>query len=177
MHRANASAGEHGDRQFRNHGHVDRDAICGLYSQREQHVGEFADALVQFGVRQLQRGAIFGFPEKRGLVSVLFEVAIETVVRDVQLAADEPLRVRQVPLESFHRRLEPIEVLGLFAPESLGIFRGLGAHLFVFIHRAHARLLREIRGRRDGFFVEDVRIELLHRCLLCGEGSRTFTRL
>ncbi len=38
--RADAGAGEHGDRELRNHRHVDGDAVTALHPQRLEHVGE-----------------------------------------------------------------------------------------------------------------------------------------
>ena len=49
MHGADAGAGEHRDGQLGDHGHIDRNAIARLDAKREEHVGELADALVQFG--------------------------------------------------------------------------------------------------------------------------------
>ena len=68
-----------------------------------KRVGELADALVQLGVGELERRAVFGFPEQRGLVGVLLQMTVEAVVGDVELAADEPFRVGQIPFERLRR--------------------------------------------------------------------------
>ncbi len=162
MHRADARAAEHGDRQLGNHRHVDGDAIAGLYAEREERVGETADAFVKFGVGELERGAVFGFPEQRRLVGIFFEMAIEAVVGDVELAAGEPFGVRRIPFESVRWRLEPVKQLGLLGPECLGIFGGARVHLAVFLERFDVCALAEICRRRNGFLVENVRIEFQH---------------
>ena len=49
------------------------------------------------------------------------DVPIQAVVGDVQLAAEEPLRVGKLPLDGLPPRLEPPELLGLALPEPDGI--------------------------------------------------------
>ena len=104
-----------------NHGHVDGDAIAGLDAERLQRVGEAAYALVQIGIGEANRRAVFGFPEQRGPRGVLGEVPVDAIVGDVELAADEPLGVGQIPFERALGRLEPVEELGLLGPEGLGV--------------------------------------------------------
>src|SRR5262249_12073232 len=50
------------------------------------------------------------------------DVAVEAVDADVQLAADEPLRVRRGPLEDLVPGLDPLELAGEFRPEAFGGF-------------------------------------------------------
>ena len=150
MHGADAGAGEHGDGQLGDHGHIDGDAIAGLDAERAEHVGELADAFVEFGEGVLDGGAVFGFPHQRGFVGVLFQVTVEAVVGDVELAADEPFGVGRIPFENFFGSFEPVEELGLFAPEGFGIGCGGGVHFTVILERANTRLFAELFGRRDG---------------------------
>src|SRR5439155_2271789 len=70
-------------------------------------------------------------------------VAIQAVLRDVQLAADEPLRVRRLPLEHLRERLPPEQGLRLLRPETLEI----ALRALVDARVLHVRLRRE-RGRR-----------------------------
>ena len=77
----------------------------------------------------------------------LRDVAVEAVLRDVQLPADEPLGVRQLPLEDGLPVLAPREQLARLAlpePEPVGV--GL------FVERAvgHQGLGREAGRRREG---------------------------
>ena len=162
MHRPDARAAQHCNHQLWNHRHVDGDAIAGLYVEREEHVGETADAGVKFGVGELERGAVFSFPEKRRLVGIFFEMAIEAVVRDVELAAGKPFGMRRIPFESVRRLLEPVKQLGLLGPECLGIFGGASIHRAVFLEGFDVCMLGEICRRGDSFFVEHVRIEFQH---------------
>jgi len=50
MHRANPGAGQHGVGSLGNHRHVDADSIAFFHATGFQHIGKFADLLVQFAV-------------------------------------------------------------------------------------------------------------------------------
>ena len=69
-----------------------------------------------------QRAAIAGlaFPDERGLVAPRpAHVAIEAVDAGVQLAADEPLRMRRLPVEHACPRARPFELAGTASPRTL----------------------------------------------------------
>ena len=89
-------------------------------------------------------------------------MTIEAVVGDVELAADEPFGVGRLPFESFLGGFEPVEQLGLFAPELFGIGCCSGVQFAVFLERADARVLAEFFWRRDRLLFQNVRIEFLH---------------
>ena len=96
VHRADARAGEHGDGGLGDHRHVDRDAVALLDAEVLEDVGEAADLAMELlvGERALTSP---GSPSK--MIAALFsrggaEVPVEAVLRDVELAADEPLGVR-----------------------------------------------------------------------------------
>ena len=66
------------------------------------------------------------FPDDRGLVAppgvLALQVSVEAVVGDVQLAADEPLRSRGLPLQHLLPGGEPADVLlGHLGPEAFGL--------------------------------------------------------
>ncbi len=172
MDRADPRAGQHGDEQLGNHGHVDGYAVAGVHAERFQRVRELADALVEFGVGELKRGAVLGFPKERGLIGVFFEMAVEAVVGDVELAAGEPFGVREVPFEDAVRRLEPIEHLRLLGPEADGVFLGVVVHLAVLVERANAGALGEFLGRGNRLLFENVRVEFQHGFLPRWSGRR-----
>ncbi len=155
-------AGKHGNRQLGNHRQVDCHAIAGLHAEIDQRVRKAADALKKFGVREFERRAVFGLPEDRGLVRLSLRVPVEAVVGDVELAADEPLRMRQLPFEHLRVGLEPVEHLGLLAPEALRIERGVFVHFAIFFERFYVGALAEFFRRRDRLLIENVGIELQH---------------
>src|SRR6266576_3254740 len=93
VHDAESRAGQHGDGQLRNHGHVDGDAIAGFQSgEIAKNGGNFVYALVEFLVGDDRSGFDFRLrdEDQRGLVLVFGEVAVDAVVAGVEFAADEP---------------------------------------------------------------------------------------
>ena len=69
VHRADARAGEHGDRQLGDERQVDRDAIAFLDAERLQHVRERRHLAVEIEVGQRAAIARLAFPDDRGLVA------------------------------------------------------------------------------------------------------------
>ena len=131
---ADTRAGEHRDREFWDHRHVEDDAVAFLDALGLEHVCELANFAMQFGVRDDPRVAGLAFPNDRGLVAacaaVFFKVPVEAVVTDVQLAADKPLRKRRLPVEHLLPRREPGDVLfRARGPVLFGVFIGLLAML------------------------------------------------
>jgi len=94
MNDAEACAGQHGDGQLRNHGHVNGDAIALLETGKAlQHGGDFVNAAIELLVGNDDVVFFFGLrhEDQRGFVFVFGEMAIHAVVSHVQAAADEPL--------------------------------------------------------------------------------------
>ena len=121
--RADAGAGQHGDGQFLDHRHVDRDAVALLDAAALEHVGELADLLVELAVGELcVLAGLVAFPDDRDLVAARLQVPVQAVVGDVGLAADEPLD-RDVALSKSYSRtlrplLLPVELVGDLAPRT-----------------------------------------------------------
>ena len=66
VHRADARAGEHRDRDFGDHREIDRDPIAPLDAQALQHVREFVDVGVQLAVGDAPHFAgRLSFPDQR----------------------------------------------------------------------------------------------------------------
>ena len=124
--RPDAGAGEHGDRRLGHHGHVDGHAVPALDAPALEGAREAVDLAVEIPVREGARVARLSFPDEGGLGPPGgIDVAVEAVVGDVELAADEPLGVRRLPLEGLPPRLEPVELPGETLPEPDGVLRGL----------------------------------------------------
>jgi len=148
--------------------HVDGDDIALLDSELLESVGEAAGLLLEvavgeasdlgLGVRPVAEG--LALPEDGEVVAVaVLDLAVDAVVAEVGLAADEPLGVGRVPVEDLGPRLEPSEFLGDAAPEAVGIFDGAPVECAVLVHGGdvpsrHAGLGRCRRGERAGL-VED----------------------
>ena len=126
VHGADARAGEHRDGQLRDERQVDRDAIALADPQRLEHVGELADLAVQLPVRDGAPVAGLALPDDRGLVATpAADVPVQAVHARVERAADEPLRVRRLPVEHLGPRRAPLELGGKPRPECLGVACGL----------------------------------------------------
>src|SRR5687767_9744674 len=122
MSRADACAREHGDRQLGDQRQVQRDAIASLNISAFKNVGELADFGVQLLISEGACFTGFTFPDERGFVaSPGWQMTIEAVVRDVDLAADEPLGMRWIPLQYCVPLFEPVKLFCHARPEALGI--------------------------------------------------------
>ena len=144
--RADPGAREHRDRQLGDHRHVDRDAIAGPDPQLEQRVGGLAHLALEVGVRDRPRIAGLADPVVGDLAAeAVLDVAVDAVVGDIELAADEPLRERQVPLERLVERLDPGDPLAReLRPEGLEVALGLLVDAGVDV-----RLCDELGRRRE----------------------------
>src|SRR5882762_2026999 len=113
VHDSEPGAGQHGDRQLRNHGHVDGDAIAGFQPGKiAEHRGNFIHALVELLVGDDSGGFAFrlGDEDQRGFVLVFSEMAVNAVVAGVEFAADEPFPEGRVArVERLAPGLVPIE--------------------------------------------------------------------
>jgi hypothetical protein len=90
---AQPRAGEHRDRQFRDHRHMQGHTVAGLQpAELAQQGRELVDAYEEILVRDVLNRFVLGLWHEmdRRLVLVLGEVSIDAVVAGVDLAADEP---------------------------------------------------------------------------------------
>jgi len=119
---AQAGAGQHGDRQFRDHGHVQRHPVACLEPREiAQQGGELVDPDVKLPVRDRVVFLVlrFGHPDEGGLVRLGFQVAVDAVVAGVQLTADEPFPERRGGgVQRGVPRLVPGQQIGI-GPEAL----------------------------------------------------------
>ena len=136
MDRADARAGEHRIRGFRDHRHIDGDAVALLHDAVAHDVGEAADLVVQFLIGDvLAIFRIVAFPDDRGLVGALRQVAVDAVIGGVERAVLEPLDrdVARLVGGVLHlgEGLHPADALGLLAPERVGVLDRGRVHLLV----------------------------------------------
>src|SRR6266568_1446709 len=88
-----------------------------------EHRGHAVDLVVELavGVHALLAG-LGRDVDDRLLLAALGQVAVDRVVAEVGLAADEPPRERRLRVvEDLRERLVPVDELGLLAPERLGL--------------------------------------------------------
>ena len=125
VHGADARTGEHGDGELGNERQVEGDAVALLHAQRFEHVGEGAHLPEQVPVGQGAPVTRLAFPDDGGAIAPrAVRVAIDAVGADVQLAADEPLRVGRFPAHHVGPGFNPVQLAGERRPEGLGIGRG-----------------------------------------------------
>ena len=98
---AEPRAREHGHRGFRDHRQVDGRPVAFLQTEGREHVGELADFAMKLPVRQGADIARLTLENNRRLVlPVRAQVAIETILRQIQVPSGEPLGMRQLPFEN-----------------------------------------------------------------------------
>jgi hypothetical protein len=108
VHRADARARQHGHGGLRHHGHVNDDAILRLHALGLEHIGEAANFAVKLLIGEGALVARFAFKNNRGLVLARAgQMAVETVLADIELAADEPFCKRRLPVEHLGPLLLP----------------------------------------------------------------------
>ena len=149
MHRADARARQHRNRQLRTHAHVDGHAIARLDAQRLQDIGALADFAQQLLIGVGADLARLAFPNDGGFIFPPgLDVAVQAVVRKIQLATQKPLCPRNFPFHNFVPRLEPMQLARNVGPKSLRIGRSLGTDLVVLFFTANVSVLAELLRRR-----------------------------
>ena len=135
--------------------HVDRHPVALLDAHALEDVGELAHLAVERVVGEGAHVAVLALPDQRQLVAPPGgEVAVEAVVDDVGLGADEPLVERLVRVVQHLRPLlEPLQLLGALLPEGDQVRRGLGAQGVVVLDMGapYRLLLRTPEIARFGF--------------------------
>jgi hypothetical protein len=144
VNRADARAGEHGHDRFDDERHIDRDAVAFRDTERFQRVRELRHLGVQLAIRDAADLARLSLPQQRDLVAARGEVAVEAVVRRVERPADEPFRVRRIPLQHALPLRLPVELSGPFGPIGFRVRGRFGPDLGI----ADVRIAAELVGRR-----------------------------
>src|SRR5262249_19646399 len=99
-------------------------------------------------------------PDQRRLVaSRTLEVTIETVVGDVQRAADEPLRERRLPVEHALPARAPAQLSGHVGPESFWIVERAAVQRVVGCTARNARSGGERRRRSEHALLTQHRLD------------------
>ena len=122
---ADPRAGQHRVGGFRNHRQIDGDAVALLDVAGAQDVGHLADFVVQLAVGDVLRlRGVVAFPDDRGLVAALLEMAVDAVPGDVEDAVLEPfdrdVAGRKRGILDLVERLDPAHALPCSAQKPLG---------------------------------------------------------
>ncbi len=141
--RADARAGEHRERGFRDHRHVDQHAIALAHAEALEDRRAAVHLVMQLpiGVAHLLPGFRREVMQRR-LVGALREMAVDRVVAEVGAAADEPLGERRpTVIEGLRERCLPLDQCRLLAPEIVPLDKRtpvefpIAPHLFSSIGR------------------------------------------
>ena len=153
--RADARARQHRHDDLGDHRQVYPDDVAGADAPGLERVGEALHLRVQVGVGDVALLALLAVPVERDAVAPAgLDVAVEAVVGDVELAADEPLGVRRIgPVEHLLPRLRPVERLGLLGPEALVVLLRLAVDRLAV---GDVRLLDELGRRRERLALEQL---------------------
>ena len=138
------------------HAHVDGDAVAFFDAESLEGVGEFLYFGVELGVGEAANLARLAFPDERGLVAArAVEMAVDAVVAEVELSADEPFGPGKVPFKHLVPRLEPVKFFGRFGPEGFRVFDGFFVQGLVLLKGLDVGLAGELFGRgKDAVFAK-----------------------
>src|SRR6185436_127836 len=157
VHGADARASQHRNGELRNQRQIQRDAITLRHAERLQDVRELTDLAIEIEVGQRSAIAGLAFPDECRLVAPGgADMPIEAVGGDVDLAADEPLGIRRIPLEDFRPRRDPLELLRETGPEGFGILRGSRVDGGIVDERAGAKFV----GRSEAAILFEKSLDL-----------------
>ena len=88
----------------------------------------------------------FAFPDNCGFIFAPgFDVAVEAVVSQIDLATDKPLGPRTIPLQNFVPFPEPVQLTGDASPEFFGFLDGFFVDALILFQALDVRLLTEFR--------------------------------
>ena len=94
---------------------------------------------------------------------------IETIFRNVEFAANEPLGEWSFPLENFFPRRTPYQLARFACPELGRLLDRLPIHPLVLLETFYSRLLREILRRFENALLNQMRLDVVvhEQFLIC----------
>ena len=140
---ANPGAGQHGNRGFRNHGHIDQDPILRLDSIGLEDIGKAAHFLMELVVCENSLVSGFTFPDDSSLVfAAVSKVTVHAIFGNIETRSGEPLSEWRIPIEDFFPAFLPVELLGFAGPERGRLFDRFPIHPPILGHAGDSGLLR-----------------------------------
>jgi len=170
MHRANSRAGQHGNRGLGNIRQINKDAVAPFDVVALQHIRETANFAMELLVRERAFFARFALPDDGRLVSPRTgQVTVETIFRDVEFAADEPLGERRFPFHHFLPSGTPKEFACFSRPELFRLSNGFSIHPAILNETFDARLAAEVPRWFENAFLDQMRFDVAvhEQSLIC----------
>ena len=126
MNRADPRAGQHRHCGFRDHRHIDGDAVALPGPLGFQDIGEFADFLMKLGIGDVPRiRGVVTFPDDGCLVAARRQMPVKAVGGGVQCAIGIPADVKITGVIGDITDLavggHPVDTLAMLGPEGIGI--------------------------------------------------------
>ena len=135
---ADTRAGEHGERGFGNHGHVDTHTVTLTDSLRSQSVREATNLNLELLVgKPLGVIGVIPLPDNRSVICTLRQVPVNAVHGDVQLGVDKPAGSTSgdIGIRDRGPGRMPVEKLRLLGPKCLGVIQRLAIQRLVTLRR------------------------------------------
>src|SRR6185312_4312896 len=174
VHGPDARAGQQRNRKLRGHAHIYSDAIAGLDAKLLQRIRALRHFAKKLLIRERAYFARLSFPNNGGFVLTgPVYVPIKAVVGEIDLAADEPLRPGQIPLENRVPFLEPMQFACHRSPKLLRVSRSRVVDFVVLRHALDLSMLSKVRGRIELSILAKDRLNvlLMHGCVGLRHGS------
>ena len=147
MRRADAGASQHRNGQLRRHAHVNCNAITLPHPERFQNIGKLLHFAMKLLIGKRANLPWLTLPDQRRFILAPgLNMAIETIVGEIELASGEPLGPRAIPLQNVVPFFEPMQFLGNTSPELFRLLYGLAVNALVLFQTFNMRLLAEVFG-------------------------------
>ena len=170
MHRADPRAGQHGNRSLGNIREIDDDPIAFFDFVPLQHIREAANFVMQLLVGKRTSVTRFAFPDNCRLVPArTSQMAIQTIFRDVEFAADEPLRKGRFPFQDPFPFGAPDQLARFSSPELCRLLHRFSIHSAILSETFDSRVFREVSCRLENALLDQMRLDIgLHeQSLIC----------
>ena len=139
VHCADSRAGEHRHGLLDNEWHIQDHFIAFVHAETFQSVGKFIDPRKQVFIAHANPLVrLIPINQRDGVAAVSENMPVQTVIRYVQLATNEPLIIWKIPSENLAPFFKPNNFFGSdFAPKSFRIGDGRGVIFFELLVSCH----------------------------------------
>lgn len=162
VHGPYAGAGQHRNGGLRDQRHVDENSVPLLDSVALEHIGKLTNLAMKLAVGDDLFVTGLPFPDDGCLIGPRsVEMAVEAVLGGVQLSADKPIGIRELPVEDLGPFFKPVEFLGLAGPEFVRALHRLGMELPVLGYILDPGFFRKLGGRLENAVLNKMGLDVL----------------